>query len=38
MLSITSNVESDCVRKFAKIYDEKRNIAYAVIMAMNLVV
>ena len=38
LASITGNVESDCVRKFAKTYAEKHNIAYAVIMALNLVV
>ena len=38
MASVTSNIESDCIRKFEKSLKEKHNMAYAVIMALNHVI
>ena len=38
MASITSNIENDCIRKFQKCLNEKHNMAYAVIMALNHVI
>ena len=36
--SLTSNIDNDCVRRFRSTFIDKKNMAYAVCMALNLVV
>ena len=36
--SLTSNIDNDCVRRFRTTFLDKNNMAYSVIMALNLVV